>query len=308
MRVVLCALAISSLCSSEYFQDSRHKSWKQSFEVTEMIHQEKTDFGDVAIFENPVFGRVFAVDGRMQTTERDEAVYHEMLVHPALLTHGKPSSVLIIGGGDGGALREVLRHKDVEKVVLVEINSRIIDLSKEFMPALSKGAFDDPRVTVVIQDVALFVKESQAMFDIILCDFYGPGGTGAVLLSSEFYGDCKSRLNKGGILINQNGVPFMQNEEFTSSIKSRKAHFATATFYIAPVPTYTGGFMAFGWASDMKHSPTLEMIKKRFLTIPGKMKYYSPAIQKAAFTLPSFMLTHKKSLNSHGKTSLKKEG
>jgi spermidine synthase len=289
--------AISSLCATGHYQESLYPAWRQTFEITQMIHQEKTDIWDVAIFENPAFGRVLAIDGTIQTTERDEFVYHEMLVHPALIAHGKASQVLIIGGGDGGALREVLRHKDVEKVVLVEIDRAIIDLTKLYMPTLSNGAFEDPRVEVVIQDAAVYLKETEKMFDVILCDSCDPIGACSVLFTKEFYGDCKNHLNVGGIFINQNGVPFMQKEEFHSSIKNRKAHFQNVTFYVAPVPTYAGGFMAFGWASDAKYNIPLNTVKKRLEKVSGKMKYYTPAIQKGAFALPAFMLLQKKPSN-----------
>ncbi len=291
------SFAISTLCAAESYQESLYPDWRQTFEITKMIHQEKTDIWDVAIFENPIFGRVLAIDGTIQTTERDEFVYHEMLVHPALIAHGKASSVLIVGGGDGGALREVLRHKDVEKVVLVEIDRGIIDLTKLYMPTLSNGAFEDPRVEVVIQDAAVYLKETDKMFDVIFSDSCDPMGPCSVLFTKEFYGDCKNHLNVGGIFVNQNGAPFLQKEEYASSVENRKAHFQNVTFYVAPIPTYVGGFMAFGWASDALYKPNLATVKKRLQKVSGKMKYYTPALQKGAFALPAFMLPQKKASN-----------
>lgn len=297
MRIIGCVLAISGLFAGEYFHEPIHQGWTQSFEMTEMLHQEKTDFSDIAIFENPTFGRVLAINGLIQATEKDEAIYHEMLVHPALLAHGKPSSVLIIGGGNGGALREVLRHKEVDKAVVVEIDRRMIDLSKTFMPALSRGAFDDSRTRVLLQDPTAFLKESQEMFDVIICDVLHSADGRAGLFTSEFYGDCKKHLNTGGILIHPKGALFLQNEKFPSSAKKSKEHFNQVDFYAAPVPAYAGGLTVFGWGSDVKHTPSVAAMKKRLQKVSGKMNYYTLAIHKASFALPSFMLQKEKSLN-----------
>lgn len=306
MKVLSIFLAFISLCAAERYSETLYSAWGQSFEVTQMIHHEKTDFWDVAIFDNPLFGRVLAIDGTIQMTEKDEAIYHEMLVHPALFSHSKPDSVLIIGGGDGATLREVLRHKDVGKVILVEIDRRIMELTKEHMPTLSNGAFDDPRVEVIIADAAQYLKESEVMFDIILSNACDPIGASAALFTQEFYGNCKKRLKEGGILVNQNGVPFLQKEEYELSMKHRKAHFANVTCYLAPIPTYVGGFMAFGWASDAKYTALVEVLKKRLAKVSGKMFYYTPAIHKAAFALPAYLLpAEDKPVKKKGKLSKK---
>jgi spermidine synthase len=290
MKALWVVFAISSLCAIERYQETLYSSWGQNFEVTQMVCQEKSDFWDLAIFENPIFGRVLAIDGMIQTTEKDEAIYHEMLVHPALMTLEKPISVLVIGGGDGGALREVLRHNDVERVVLVEIDVRVMELVKEYMPSLPKNAFEDPRVKVVIQDASVYMKESQEMFDAIICDSCDPMGASAALFTEIFYGDCKKRLKAGGILVNQNGVPFLQKKEYEDSLKNRKIHFKEATFYTVAVPTYAGGLMTIGWSSDVKYRVSLAALRKKRANIAGKMVYYTPAMHKASFALPSSLV------------------
>ena len=284
-------LAISSLFAHDRFSETLYLEWTQSFEVSQLVHTEKSDYWDLVIFENPFFGRVLAIDGIIQTTEKDEAIYHEMMAHIPLLAHGDAKSVLIIGGGDGGTLREVLRHRGVEKVVLVEIDRRVMDLCKEFMPNLSNGAFDNAKARIVIQDAAQFVKETADFYDVIICDSCDPVGPGQVLFTAEFYGDCKARLNPGGIFVNQNGVPFIQKDEMSLTYENRKPHFKYITFYAAPVPTYTGGFMAFGWASDHNYQISEETLAERLLKIEGKMKYYTPALHNAAFVLPQYMLS-----------------
>lgn len=289
-KAILFLFAAFGLHATEHFNESLYPAWTQSFEVSKIIHQEKSDFWDLSIFENPIFGRVLAIDGIIQATENDEWIYHEMMVHVPLLAHGNAKSVLIIGGGDGGTLREVLRHPEVEKATLVEIDRQVLDLCKEFMPGLSNGAFENPKAEIVIQDAAKFIKETSATYDVIICDSSDPVGPGKVLFSSEFYGDCKAHLNPDGIFVNQNGVPFLQKDELKLTYNNRKPHFKHVAFFCAPIPSYIGGFMAFGWASDKKYNVSKKMLRERMKRMTGKMKYYTPDIHKASFNLPEYML------------------
>jgi spermidine synthase len=277
------------LLAAAMLTETLYPDWKQTFTVEEMIHEEKSDYWDLAIFQNDTFGRVLSIDGVIQLTERDEFVYHEMMAHVPLLAHPNPKSVLIIGGGDGGLLREVLRHEGLEKIVQVEIDPTIIELSKKYLPTVSKGAFDNPRVTLIIQDAAKYVKETEEKFDVILCDSNDPEGPAKVLFSTEFYSDCKKILKPQGIFVNQNGVPFMQKNALKDTLKNRKPHFKQVSFFLAPVPTYVGGFMAFGWASDRKYRVSEKTLKERLTKIKGEMKYYTPQIHRASFALPAFM-------------------
>ncbi len=286
---MIAAALLAGLLVTGY-QETLYPEWKQTFSVDEMIYQEKSEFWDLSIFENSLFGRVMAMDGIVQLTEKDEFIYHEMLAHVPLLAHPDPKSLLIIGGGDGGLLREVLRHEYLEKIIQVEIDSAVIELSKKYFPSVSKGAFDHPRAKVVIQDAAKYVKESEETFDVIICDSNDPEGAAKALFSAEFYGDCKRRLSPNGIFVNQNGVPFMQKRELMLTKENRMPHFKHVSFYVAPVPTYTGGFMAFGWASDKKHKVTEKTLKERLNKVKGKMRYYTPAIHRASFALPQYML------------------
>ena len=183
----VCSLAAEPAAYTE----TLYPEWGQSLEISKEVLREKTDHADLVIFENPLFGRILALDGIVQLTEADEPVYHEMLTHVPLLTHENPASVLIVGGGDGGILREVMRHSSVQRVVLVEIDPSVIELSKKYFPKVSNGAFDDPRLEIVIQDASEYVKSAQESFDVIICDSTDPVGPGAVLFTSEFYGDCK---------------------------------------------------------------------------------------------------------------------
>ncbi len=272
-----------------FFEETLFHGWGQKFYVSQEVFQEKTELQEVVIFENPLFGRVLALDGVIQLTEADEPIYHEMMTHVPLLSHPHPSSVLVLGGGDGGILREVAKHAAVKRMVLVEIDPDVISLSKKYFPKLSDGVFDDPRLEVIIGDAALFVKFSEELFDVILCDSTDPFGPGAVLFTSEFYGDCKARLKEGGLFVNQNGVPFLQGEEMTLTLNNRSPHFAQLGFYVAPIPTYAGGGMAFGWASDL----TLPFEAIREEPFVQTLFYYNREIHKASFALPNYMLRKK---------------
>ena len=211
-----------------------------------------------------------------------------MLAHVPILAHGHVRRVLIIGGGDGGMAREVLRHLTVEAVVLVEIDPSMIELSQKWMPNVSRGAFDDPRLQLIIDDGTQICPRDGDRFDLIICDSTDPIGPGAVLFTSEFYGNCKRILNPNGIFVNQNGVPFWQGFEITDTYLNRKEHFSTVSFFLAPVPTYAGGFMAFGWATDCADygDVSQEVLQERLGRVPGKMKYYTPKIHHASFALP----------------------
>jgi spermidine synthase len=256
-----------------------------------VIERQKTAVQDLIIFENDLLGRVLALDGVVQTTQADEFVYHEMMVHVPLISHPHPEFVLIIGGGDGGILREVIRHKQVKKIVMVEIDGSVVEMSKRFLPTLSNGAFEDSRLELVIADGAQFVKETSDRFDVIICDSTDPIGPGEVLFTQEFYGDCKKILNDKGIFVNQNGVPFMQPFELRDTYERRRLFFQDTSFYLAPVPTYVGGFLAFGWASDdlSYKDLNIEQINQRIQEIEGELKYYNAEIHRACFALPNFV-------------------
>ena len=284
-------LATALNCSAqEQYLETLYPAWGQSFEVKQIIHREKSPFWDLVVFDNPMFGKVLAIDGTIQFTELDEQLYHEMMAHVPLLTHENPSSVLIIGGGDGGLLREILRHETVKKVVLVELDNQVMEITKRFIPNVPKNSFEDPRVEVVIQDGSKYVKESDQNFDIIFCDSTDPIGPAQVLFSSEFYEDCKKRLNPKGIFIVQNGVPFLQDDELKLTYRNRLPYFKHVGYYVFACATYTGGFTALGWASDEKYRVSQKTLKARLKKIKGTMKYYTPAIHKASFSLPQYML------------------
>jgi spermidine synthase len=278
-----------------WFDESLHLTpelgYTQRFEVTRVVCREKTEYQDLTIFETPTFGRVLALDGIVQTTERDEFAYHEMLAHVPVLAHGAAARVLIIGGGDGGTLREVLRHRTVEKATLVEIDGAVVERCREHLPGLNNGAFEDPRCELIIGDGIEYVAQAGEAFDVIIVDSTDPTGPGEGLFSEAFYAGCKGRLSAGGVMTAQNGVPFLQAEELIQTGRRLKPLFTDVAFYATAVPTYVGGLMVLAFATNEAglHQLPEAVIAERFTQAGFETCYYTPAVHAAAFALPRFI-------------------
>jgi spermidine synthase len=275
-----------------WFDEKLYKNYRQRYEVTRTIVRKKSRFQDLAIFDSPVHGRVLALDGIIQTTELDEFVYHEMLTHVPILAHGRVRDVLIIGGGDGGILREVLRHKGM-RAVMVEIDADVVNLCAKHMPKLNGGAFKNPRGKVLIDDGIKYVADAPSKsFDVIIVDSTDPFGPGEVLFTDAFYADCRRVLRPGGLVVTQNGVPIYQGREIAHTYRRLRRQFKDVSYYVAATPTYVGGFMALGWATDNPKLRTVPLatLRRRFAASGvGKTRYYTPEIHAAAFQLPPFV-------------------
>jgi spermidine synthase len=287
--------APAGLGSGDWFQERLFPHVRQTFEITKVLFRERTEHQDLIIFETPTYGRVLALDSIIQVTERDEFVYHEMMAHMPIIAHGRARRVLIVGGGDGGILREALRHKSIEHVTMVEIDRAVVDMCLEYMPSIPKRAFRDRRANLVIADGARFVAETDERFDVVIVDSTDPMGPGEVLFTERFYRNCHRVLTPGGILVNQNGVPFMQADEVTMTYRRRRKSFKDVGFYVAAVPSYYGGLMTLGWASDnprLRHVPAATIARRVATAGLTRTRYYTPAIHNAAFALPAFVLPH----------------
>ena len=273
---------------SDWIREKLHADYGQSLRISEMLYDSETEHQRLKVFQNGTFGRVLTLDDVVQTTEGDNFVYHEMLTHVPILAHGAARHVCIIGGGDGGMAREVLRHQSVKKVTMVEIDGGVVEFSKQYLPTLSQGAFDDPRLNLVIADGADFIRTTEGGFDVIIVDSTDPIGPGEVLFSDTFYGHAKRALTPGGIIVTQNGVPFMQGDELTNTMRAFQALFADASCY---VPTYAGGPMAFGWGTDGDARQTpLATLQDRLAASGLTPDYYTPEVHQAAFALPGYVL------------------
>lgn len=278
--------------SDRQWIETLYPGYGQSFSVDDVLFEQHSEHQHLLIFRNRHFGTVLALDGIVQTTERDEFIYHEMLTHVPIIAHGKATRVLIIGGGDGGILREVCRHTAVTHITQVEIDQAVIDLAKQYLPHHSAGAFDDPRANIVIGDGFDFVQNTDERFDVIISDSTDPLGPGEILFTKDFYAGCQRCLNPGGILVTQNGVAFMQTEEVSNTAQRLHRLYQDWHFYAAAVPTYVGGIMTFAWASDdpQARRADLDTLRQRWAATGIKSRYYTPELHHAAFALPQYLM------------------
>lgn len=262
-----------------------------SYRADKILYEENTGQQQLVIFDNPTFGRMMTLDGATQVSTRDEFIYHEMMTHVPVLAHGAVKSLLIIGGGDGGILREALRHTSIETITMVEIDAGVVEFSKLHLPMVSAGAFDDPRAELVIADGTKFVAETDKRFDVIIVDSTDPVGPGAVLFEEGFYRNAKRCLTAGGVIVTQNGVPFLQPDELASTIGKFRRLFGDASCYLATIPTYVGGPMAMGWGTDnveLRQTAAV-LLEKRFAAAGFATRYYTPEVHAAAFALPRYV-------------------
>ncbi|UQY80990.1 Polyamine aminopropyltransferase [Candidatus Hepatincola sp. Av] len=274
-----------------YENDSKI-GYKQSLQNVNTLVETTSNFQKITIFENPKFGKVLALDDVIQTTEADEFFYHEMFVHVPLFAHGKVKKVLIIGGGDGGILREVMRHESVKKAIMIEIDGLVVDLCKKEMPSLNNGAFLNKKADVKIDDGINFIKTTNEKFDVILVDSTDPINVGEVLFTDDFYFHAKRCLNSGGIFASQSGVPFLQEQELKGIHRKLYKNFHTVNFFMVPVPTYIGGVMCLSFATDDDSLTNVEenLITQRIkLSKISNLKYYNSKVHLAAFALPEFI-------------------
>jgi spermidine synthase len=255
--------------------------------ITLKVHRtlaaEKTQFQDLAVLETEQFGRMLVLDGMVQTTVGDEFVYHEMITHVAMNTHPVPKSVAIIGGGDGGAVREVLKHHTVEKVVLVEIDEQVINASCKYLPEISVG-LRDPRVEIRVEDGLRHVREHADTYDVILVDSTEPVGAAVGLFSPEFYADIYGSLKDDGIMVAQTESPFFNQDLIRRSFSSVAKLFPITRLYLASIPTYPSGLWSFTIGS--KGNDPLAVPVERFRDV--ETRYYTPEIHQVAFVLPRF--------------------
>ena len=252
------------------------------FRVKKVLYDKRSRFQKIEIIENKEYGRILFLDGLVQTTEKDEFFYHEMLVHPAMASHARPKKVLIIGGGDGGTLREALRYP-VEKAWLCEIDGQVIEACRKHFDWL-RPAFEDGRAELVIGDGNVFIRETIEKFDVILVDSSDPIGPSTILHSRVFYEKLKTRLAPGGIIAAQAGSQVLHLEEHREKSEFLKRLFKHASFYLGPVPTYPVGMWCYNFLSDI-----VDPLATKKLRVPGGLKYYNPEIHRAAFALPNFL-------------------
>ena len=272
-----------------WFKEAVTPEIGHALRVDRLLLDTHIDHQHVCVFENERFGRLFALNGFIQLSTADEFVYHEMVSHTPLFEHAGPRRVLVIGGGDGGVIREALRHERVEHVTLVEIEREVVEFSKEWFPGVGGDAWDDPRLTVEIADGAQFVKDASREYDVIVVDSTDPVGPGEVLFTREFYADCRARLSDGGIMVTQCGLPFLQPAELKRAHDNQAESFEHVAFYTIAVPAYSGGLMALGFARAGGVSPADGEVAARAAALGLDFRYYTPEVHRAAFALPGYV-------------------
>jgi len=253
-----------------------------SLDVT-LLHDERTEYQHVQVFEHAYLGRVLALDGIIQTSLADEFVYHDLMTHVPLCGVARPARrVLIVGGGDGGVLREVLRHDEVERVVMVEIDRVVVDLCAKYLGI--NGNYDDPRAELVIADAAAWVRSGAARdlpFDVVIVDSTDPIGPGEILFDDAFHADLVACMADDGVMVRQAGMPFMQRDEMPQVARVTRAAFGCAEVYAAAVPLYCTAEMAF--VVGLKAGGTLREPQRQFVG-----RYYNDDLHRGVFGLPTW--------------------
>jgi len=263
-----------------------------TFKVTD-ARSFRTPFQEVMILNTVDFGKMLVLDGAVQTTEKDEFVYHEMIVHPAFFTMNcLPEKVLVIGGGDGGTVREVLKH-GVKQVDLVEIDREVVEVARKEFPSIA-SKLEDERVNLIFDDGREFVKSKKDEYDAIIVDCSDPVGPSKVLYEEEFYRDCVKALKKGGVFVTQSESPFAQREIHKRVVNELMRVFEIVRPYLAFIPTYPSGMWSFTFASNdldpLGVNPgALGESYRKFIEENGKLKYYNPEIHYGAFAIPNFV-------------------
>lgn len=255
-----------------------------TYKIKETLVRKKTKYQDLAIVDTEAFGRMLVLDGIVQTTIKDEFVYHEMIAHIPLFTHPNPKKVLVVGGGDGGAIREILKHPSVEKAVLCEIDEDVVIECKKYLPEISCG-LDDKRCEVLIGDGIKYVKEHKNEYDVIIVDSTDPFSIAEGLFGGNFYKDIYEALTEDGMFIAQTETPFFLPDTVRKTFNDAKAIFPITKLFMAAIPTYPGGYWSFTIGSK-KYDPSQVDITN----IPDlDTRYYTPELHRACFVLPRYI-------------------
>lgn len=270
-----------------WFAEAPLHGYRQGYRVRRELYQARSPYQSIQVIETDLLGVTLILDGAIQTSSVDEHMYHEMLVHPALCALPAPRRVLIIGGGDGGALRRVLEHRTVERAVQVELDRAVVETCQRYLPEIAAGAFDDPRAELVIGDGARFLTEADERFDAILVDSTDPIGPAEALFSEAFYRAAFRTLAEDGVFVTQSGSPLLMGAELGKAARQLGRVFPVVAPYLATIPSYPGviwSFLAATKGRDLAAVPLAQVARR----LDGlHTRYYTPAIHQAAFALPA---------------------
>lgn len=272
-----------------WFSEPHTPNVKLSIRVERQLYSGESDFQRIDVFESPEFGRFLVLDGYIMLTEKDEFIYHEMMVHVPMSVHPHVKQVLVIGAGDGGVVRELTKYPEIERIDLVEIDEQVIQVCREFLPGVS-CKLDEERVHIYYEDGLRFVRAREDAYDLIIVDSTDPFGPGEGLFTREFYGNCYKALKEDGVMVNQHESPFYEADA-TACMRAHKRiveTFPVSKVYQAHIPTYPSGHWLFGFASK-KYHPLRDLDKDRFLDRELDTRYYTPRLHEGAFCLPAYV-------------------
>lgn len=271
-----------------WFSEMHTENVKMSIRIDRQLHTEQSDFQRIDVFSSPEFGRFLTLDGIMMLTEKDEFIYHEMITHVPMAADPNIKNVLVIGAGDGGTIRELTRYESIEHIDMVEIDERVVEVSKEFLTQTA-CRLDDPRVSIHYDDGLRFVRHKENEYDLIIVDSTDPFGPGEGLFTSEFYGNCFNALTEKGILVNQHESPYYADDAkaMQRAHKRIRELFPVCAVYQAHIPTYPSGHWLFGFAS--KGIDPLAFDAERWNSLDIKTKYYNTELHKGSFAIPNYV-------------------
>jgi spermidine synthase len=271
-----------------YYHEITPSGFGIAIKAGKLLYSKQSEFQKVEVFETEsALGRVLTLDDLMMTTEGDEFHYHEMISHVPMMHHPNPKTVLVIGGGDGGTIREVLKHDTVEKAVLCEIDGLVIEACKEHLPTIA-CELDNPKCEILVEDAIEYIKDKENMFDIVLIDSTDPMGPGEGLFTEEFYTNVKRSLKKGGIVAAQSESPFVNKEEIKKMYNLLKKVFPICSTFTSNIPTYPGGYWAWAFCSE-EVEPLFYYAEERAEKITKSCKIYNKDYHYARFALPNYL-------------------
>ncbi|MCB5711239.1 polyamine aminopropyltransferase [Lactonifactor longoviformis] len=278
-----------------WFSERHTQNVKFSIRVERQLYSGQSEFQRIDVFDSREFGRFLTLDGYLMLTEKDEFIYHEMMTHVPMAVHPDPRKILVIGGGDGGVIRELTRYEKIERIDMVEIDPLVVEVSKKYLPQTA-CRLDDPRVHIYYEDGLRFIRSVHGEYDLIIVDCSDPGGPGEGLFTKEFYGSCYKALKDDGIMVNQHESPFYEEDAMTMQRVHKRIveSFPISRVYQVHVPTFPAGHWLFGFASK-KYHPVRDLDAVKWNMLGLSTRYYTTQLHAGAFALPYYveeMLKH----------------
>ncbi len=273
-----------------WFTEQHTPDVRFSIRVGRQLFSAKSKFQAIDIFESDEFGRFLTLDGVMMLTEKDEFIYHDMIVHVPMATNPDIKNVMVIGAGDGGTIRELVRYPSIERIDMIEIDEAVVTACREYLPQTT-CSLDDKRVRIHYEDGLKFVRSRHSAYDLIIVDSTDPFGPGEGLFTKEFYGNCYKALTGDGILVNQHESPYYEEDARAMCQAHHRIRdfFDICRVYQAHIPTYPSGHWLFGFASK-KYDPVRDLDAERWRSLGLKTRYYNTDIHKGSFALPTYVL------------------